>query len=97
MLIDDQELSKIAKLAQLNLSDDEKKTISHQMDTILEMMKALDAVDTSQIAPLSNPLDSTQRLRKDEVTEEDVSVKMQLLTNHTADGLYLVPKVLEDS
>jgi aspartyl-tRNA(Asn)/glutamyl-tRNA(Gln) amidotransferase subunit C len=55
----------------------------------------LNAVDTTGVEPLAHPLEATQRLRPDVVTETDNRASFQQLAPQTEAGLYLVPKVIE--
>jgi aspartyl-tRNA(Asn)/glutamyl-tRNA(Gln) amidotransferase subunit C len=59
------------------------------------MVKHMQAVDTSAVEPMSNPLDARQRLRVDEVTETDQHAAFQQLAPAVEADLYLVPRVLE--
>jgi aspartyl-tRNA(Asn)/glutamyl-tRNA(Gln) amidotransferase subunit C len=52
-------------------------------------------VDTSNTEPMENPLDANQRLRLDKVTETNHRDEFQALSEHTRDGLYTVPRVIE--
>ncbi len=55
----------------------------------------LQALDTEGVAPLAHPLDVTQRLRADEVTERDQRSRFQQCAPAVENGLYLVPRVVE--
>ncbi len=55
----------------------------------------MNQVDSSAVVPLANPLDATQRLRTDEVTEVDQRDKFQVIAPDVEAGLYRVPKVIE--
>jgi aspartyl-tRNA(Asn)/glutamyl-tRNA(Gln) amidotransferase subunit C len=55
----------------------------------------MNQVDSSGVTPLANPLDATQRLRDDEVTEIDERDKFQQIAPDVAAGFYRVPKVIE--
>jgi aspartyl-tRNA(Asn)/glutamyl-tRNA(Gln) amidotransferase subunit C len=55
----------------------------------------MQAVNTSGIEPMANPLDATQRLRDDVVTEYNKRDELQAIAPATEDGLYLVPKVID--
>lgn len=96
MLIDKQTINRVAELAQLEIPSTEVDTMVGQLDDILTLMTSLDQVDTSNTEALSNPLDARLRLRQDVVTEEDNSSQFQSLSRLTEDGLYLVPKVIEE-
>ena len=59
------------------------------------MVDQMQAVDTSAVEPMSNPLDGSQRLRADQVTEEDLHQQFQAIAPQTENGLYLVPRVID--
>jgi aspartyl-tRNA(Asn)/glutamyl-tRNA(Gln) amidotransferase subunit C len=44
---------------------------------------------------MAHPLDMSQRLRVDEVTESDERDRFQANAPETANGLYVVPRVVE--
>ena len=50
---------------------------------------------TVHVQPMANPLDATQRLRDDEITEPDQRERFLAIAPATEDGLYLVPRVIE--
>ena len=58
-------------------------------------MSALQSIDTTGIAPMAHAQDVTLALREDAVTESDESAAYQRVAPAVADGLYLVPKVIE--
>ncbi|MDL2424813.1 Asp-tRNA(Asn)/Glu-tRNA(Gln) amidotransferase subunit GatC, partial [Pseudomonas sp. BAgro211] len=62
---------------------------------ILGLIDAMQAVDTHGVEPLAHPLEATQRLRADAVTEENRREAYQAIAPAVEDGLYLVPKVIE--
>ena len=65
------------------------------MQSILDMIEQLQEVDTGDIEPMAHPLQMTQRLRDDEVTEFNDREKYQKNTEFAEDGFYKVPKVIE--
>jgi aspartyl-tRNA(Asn)/glutamyl-tRNA(Gln) amidotransferase subunit C len=69
--------------------------VTQRITEILAMVDQLQAVDTGDVAPLSNPLDATQRLRPDQVTETNRRDAFQAVAPAVEDGLYLVPKVID--
>ncbi len=95
MAIDKAEIEKIAILSRLKISDQEASELSDRLGDILAMVDTMQAVDTSGIEPMANPLDASQRLRADTVTETDQRERFQQIAPATEDGLYLVPKVIE--
>lgn len=101
MSISDADVEKIAKLARVRIDTSDIAEVSQRLGNILAMADRLQAIDTSGIAPMANPLDATQRLRADVVTEPtgDAAVKARdaflAIAPNSTDGLYLVPKVIE--
>ncbi|MDW5378613.1 Asp-tRNA(Asn)/Glu-tRNA(Gln) amidotransferase subunit GatC [Halomonas sp. HP20-15] len=95
MALEPQDVRRAAFLARLGLNDDEAAGYVDDLSRILEMVDRLQAVDTTGVAPLAHPLDATQRLRADEVTESDQRERFQRCAPAVENGLYLVPRVVE--
>ncbi|MDY6829140.1 MAG: Asp-tRNA(Asn)/Glu-tRNA(Gln) amidotransferase subunit GatC [Pseudomonadota bacterium] len=95
MSIEPDELERIAALARLQIAPDRQAELQRSLNEILAMVEQLQAVDTTGVAPLAHPLDATQRLRPDQVTEGDERERFQGLAPATERGYYLVPKVIE--
>jgi len=89
------EVGKIAHLARLAIREQDVPAYARNLSAILELVEQMNAVDTSGVAPLANPLDMAQRLRADEVTETDQRAHFQAIAPRVEAGLYLVPKVIE--
>ena len=91
-----EQLASIAALARLDLSAAEIPAYQQSLSSILDFIGALDAVDTTNVAPMAHPLPGlAQRLRPDLVTETDRHEEYQANAARVAAGLYLVPKVIE--
>ena len=88
-------VKKVAVLAQLELDPHEMKRLMAGMQQILDLAEQMQSIDTKGVEPVSNPLDATQQLRRDEVTEKNQRELYQSIAPATEDGLYLVPKVVE--
>ena len=95
MAFDKTEVEKIAQLARLHISDSEIDEVTGRITDILALIDQMQSVDTDTVVPLAHPLDLTQRLRKDDVTEFNRRDELQLLAPAVEQGLYLVPKVIE--
>ena len=89
------EVRRIARLARIEVADAEVEHLRSELNGILAMVDAMQAVDTKEIEPMAHPQDMRQRLRVDEVTEPDRRELYQSVAPATEDGLYLVPKVIE--
>jgi aspartyl-tRNA(Asn)/glutamyl-tRNA(Gln) amidotransferase subunit C len=95
MTLKSEDIRNIAHLARLHIDEDAIDDYVDDLSIILSLVDQMNQVDSSNVAPLSNPLDATQRLRTDEVTETNQRDKFQQIAPDVADGFYRVPKVIE--
>ena len=95
MTLKSDDVRSIAHLARLHIEADAVEHYVDDLSSILELVDQMNQVDTEGVVPLSNPLDSSQRLRTDEVTETDERDKFQGIAPDVAEGLYRVPRVIE--
>ena len=95
MSLTPEDVQKIAHLARLAVTDDEKTAVATDLTNILDLVEQMEKVDTQGVLPMSHPLHMTQRLRTDVVTESDQREKFQSIAPAVENGLYLVPKVIE--
>ena len=95
MALSQADIHKLAVLARLDIDNDMVDSVTSKISDILSMVDALQAVDTSEITPMANPLDAHQRLRADTVTETDQHQAFQAIAPKTEDSLYLVPRVID--
>ena len=95
MSLEASEIKKIAHLARLGINAEDIPEYSRNLSDILAFVEQLNAVDTSGVEPLAHPLEATQRLRADVVTETDNRDNFQQVAPETESGLYLVPQVIE--
>ena len=95
MSLDQNDIAKLARLARINIAESDTAELSQRIGDILNMVDAMQAVDTSNVLPMANPHDAVQRLRADEVNETNQREHFQKIAPQTADGLYLVHQVIE--
>jgi aspartyl-tRNA(Asn)/glutamyl-tRNA(Gln) amidotransferase subunit C len=93
--LDKDQVRHIAALARLNLTDDEYAESVEKLSKIVDFVDQLSQADTEGVVPMAHPLDATQRLRPDAVTETDERDRYQENAPSVSGGLYLVPKVIE--
>lgn len=102
MAISEQDVTRIARLARIQLTPDETAQTQKELSDILSLMARLQAVDTAGIAPMAHPLSAHQdiqlRLREDAaaptLTENERGTLMENAPAQ-AEGLFLVPTVIE--
>ncbi len=95
MSVDQAEIEKIAQLARIRVAPTDIAELTERITGILDMVDQMQAVDTSGVEPLANPLNASQRLREDRVTESDRRAEFQAVAPVTESDLYLVPKVID--
>ncbi|MDP3846350.1 MAG: Asp-tRNA(Asn)/Glu-tRNA(Gln) amidotransferase subunit GatC [Pseudomonas sp.] len=89
------DVEKIAHLARIGLNEADIPSTTATLNNILGLIDAMQAVDTSGVEPLAHPLEATQRLRADQVTETNQREAYQAIAPAVEAGLFLVPKVIE--
>ena len=95
MALDKDDVEKIAHLARLAIDTQDIPRYARELTRILELVERMNRVDTAEVEPMAHPLDATQRLRPDLVTEKDQRTLFQSNAPLVEAGLYLVPKVIE--
>lgn len=90
-----EDVEKIAHLARLGINSDDIPEYARNLSDILAFVEQLNSVNTTGVEPLAHPLEATQRLRADEVTETNNRDNFQQVAPQTESGLYLVPQVIE--
>jgi len=95
MTLKSDDVRSIAQLARLHIDEDSVDQYVDDLSSILTLVDQMNQVDSSGVKPLSNPLDASQRLRTDEVTESNQRDHFQQTAPDVADGYYRVPRVIE--
>ena len=95
MSLEADDVKSIAHLARLDIEEKNIEGYANSLTSILDLVDQMNAVDTTDVQPMAHPMDVTQRLRADEVLEENQREAFQKIAPKTEDGLYLVPKVIE--
>ena len=90
-----EDINKLGELARLRIEPGEVDDLMAKLTSILAFVDQLQATDTSEVTPMAHPLDRTQRLRPDVVSEPDQHELYQQNAPRVERGLYLVPKVIE--
>jgi aspartyl-tRNA(Asn)/glutamyl-tRNA(Gln) amidotransferase subunit C len=66
-----------------------------KLSRIVDFVDQLQAAATDDVLPMAHPLNMSQRLRADEVTESNERDEFQKNATSVEGGYYLVPKVIE--
>ena len=95
MSLDKKQVKEIAQLARLKIDDSEVQRTTAELNNILNLMAELNEIDTEHVEPMAHPLDMSQRLREDVVSETDLSEEFQAIAPKTGKQHFLVPTVIE--
>jgi aspartyl-tRNA(Asn)/glutamyl-tRNA(Gln) amidotransferase subunit C len=89
------QIRQVAHLARLELKSDQVDRYARELSNILDMVGQLARAETGATPPMAHPLDMSQRLRPDLVSEPDRREVFQAHAPKVQHGLYIVPKVIE--
>ncbi|HTL77663.1 MAG TPA: Asp-tRNA(Asn)/Glu-tRNA(Gln) amidotransferase subunit GatC [Casimicrobiaceae bacterium] len=89
------DVTRLAHLARIDLADDEARDVRAKLDAIFGLIDALQAIDTTNVEPMAHAQDVSMPLRDDAVTDENRRDRYQAQAPAVANGLYIVPKVIE--
>ena len=89
------DIKRLAQLARIDIDADAARDVRVKLEGIFRLIDELQAIDTTGIEPMAHAQDVMLPLRDDVVTERDRRAEYQQAAPHVADGLYLVPKVIE--
>jgi aspartyl-tRNA(Asn)/glutamyl-tRNA(Gln) amidotransferase subunit C len=95
MKISKQEVEHVAKLARLELSEQEKEELTDQLSNILTYVEKLNELDTSGVEPTSHVLDINNVMRDDVAGESLTQERALANAPEKAAGHYKVPKIIE--
>ncbi|WP_349409315.1 Asp-tRNA(Asn)/Glu-tRNA(Gln) amidotransferase subunit GatC [Pseudalkalibacillus sp. SCS-8] len=93
--ISKEEVKHVAKLARLNMTDEEADMFSKQLDDIIGYAEQLNELDTDNVEPTTHVLDMKNVLREDEVKPWLSNEEALKNTPDKQNGLIKVPAVLE--
>ena len=90
----DEEIERVAGLAKLFLSDEEKELARHDMGNMLNDMKKLGELNTTGVEPMSHVFPISNVFREDVVTSTDGGRETLLNAPEQRNGGFLVPKTI---
>jgi aspartyl-tRNA(Asn)/glutamyl-tRNA(Gln) amidotransferase subunit C len=90
------EVEHVARLARLQLTDDELERMREQLSAILQYIDKLRALDTESVEPTSHAVPLVNVMREDQV--EPCFPREEMLANapDRAGEFFRVPRIIED-
>ncbi|SMG66380.1 glutamyl-tRNA(Gln) amidotransferase, C subunit [methanotrophic bacterial endosymbiont of Bathymodiolus sp.] len=89
------DVNKIAYLARLGIDTQDTESYAKDLSGMLELVAQMSTVNTDNVTPMAHPLDQSQRLRPDQISESNQREDFQRIAPQVQANLYLVPKVIE--
>jgi aspartyl-tRNA(Asn)/glutamyl-tRNA(Gln) amidotransferase subunit C len=89
------DIEKVARLARLELSEEEKETFGNQMEQILTYMEQLNRLDTSGVEPTSHAIPIYNVFRDDEVKPSFPHEEVLAIAPDEEEGHFKVPRIIE--
>jgi len=95
MEITSEMIDRLANLARLKFSEEEKKELKTDLERMIEFVEKLKEVDTTDVEPLLHITNAVNVLREDEV-KQIINKEEALLNAPLTDGnFFKVPKVIK--
>ncbi|HWR72611.1 MAG TPA: Asp-tRNA(Asn)/Glu-tRNA(Gln) amidotransferase subunit GatC [Nitrospirota bacterium] len=95
MKITKQEVEHVAKLARLELSEQESGKLTDQLSNILTYVEKLNELDTTGVEPTAHVLDIRNVMREDVPAASLTQERALANAPEKAAGHYKVPKIIE--
>ena len=95
MALDKSDVDKIAHLARINIVEKDTQAYLQNITSILDLVSQMQDINTDNVETLAHPMDAIQRLRADDVTEDNQRELLQSVAPAVEEGLFLVPKVID--
>ena len=89
------DIEKVARLARLELSEEERETFGNQMEQILTYMEQLNRLDTTGVEPTSHAIPINNVFREDEVRPSITQEEVLAISPDEEDGHFKVPRIIE--
>ena len=97
MKVTEQEVSHVADLANLQLTEQERAQLAKDLNSILEYIDRLNELDTSNVPPMAQVAGTTtaDAMRADELRPSLLHEAALQNAPDASDGFFKVPKVIE--
>ena len=93
--MDKKTVTTISYLSRLRIDKEKEEKIVQDLDNIIEFVDQLNDADTSDVEPLTNPLEKTAKTRSDKVTAKNLKKELLEIAPSSNDDYFLVPRVVK--
>ncbi len=92
-MISTKDVEHVAKLARLQLTEEETEKYSKQLGEILKYVEQMNEVDTTGVEPMPHAIPVYNVMREDEVKYEQTKEELMANAPYEEDGFFRVPKI----
>tara|TARA_E500000081_G_scaffold126384_1_gene133526 strand:+ start:13 stop:300 length:288 start_codon:yes stop_codon:yes gene_type:complete len=95
MSIDLKTIKHISKLSRISVDEQKAEKLAGDLNSIFKFIEKLNELKTDKVEPLTSVVETTLKLRSDEVKSKDI--REQIIKNSPQDNedYFVVPKVIE--
>ena len=93
--MDKKTVTTISYLSRLMIDKEKEEKIVQDLDNIIEFVDQLNDADTSDVEPLTNPLEKTAKTRSDQITAKNLKKELLEIAPSSNADYFLVPRVVE--
>ena len=83
----------VAKLARLELTEEEKEVFTHQLGDVLAHVEKMNEVDTTGVEPMNHPIDFVNVMREDNKIYENTREDLMSNAPDIEGEFFKVPKI----
>jgi aspartyl-tRNA(Asn)/glutamyl-tRNA(Gln) amidotransferase subunit C len=95
MSLDAAAVARIARLARIRVTDEEKTSLANELSQVMNWVAELQSVDTEGVEPMTSVVGARLRTRSDTVTLNVTRDEVLANAPEGMAGFFTVPKVVE--
>lgn len=92
-MIETKDVEHVAKLARLELDEDEKAKFARQLGDVLKYVEMMNEVDTTGVEPMSHSIDFSNVMREDVEVYEQTREELMANAPDVEGDFFKVPKI----
>ncbi len=95
MSLDKATVARVARLARIHIPDGDLEQLARELNQIIGWVEQLAEVDTDGVVPMTSVVEMRLPQRADVVTEGEEAERVLANAPDSADGFFVVPRVIE--
>ena len=92
-MITTKDVEHVAKLARLELTEEEKEKYTYQLSDVLKHVEQMNEVDTTNVEPMNHPIDFVNVMREDKIIYENTREELMSNAPDVEGEFFKVPKI----